>query len=122
MSLKKRTQKKISERAVRRAFRVKNAFTSKGHKPRIAVFRSLNHIYAQIIDDADQKTLVSFSSLQLKSAKGDKKEVAKNVGLELGKLATKKAIKDVFFDRGRYLYHGRVQALADGLREGGLQF
>lgn len=118
----KSVQKKISKRVTRRTFRVKNRLTSKGHKPRIAVFRSLNHIYAQIIDDATQKTLASFSSLQLKDEKGDKKALAKNVGRELGKIATKQAIKDVFFDRGRYLYHGRVQALAEGLREGGLQF
>jgi large subunit ribosomal protein L18 len=96
--------------------------TSRGVKPRVSVFRSLNHISAQIIDDAKHCTVVSFSSQNLTAAVGDKKAIAKQVGLELGKRATEKAIKDVFFDRGGYKYHGRVQALADGLRESGLNF
>jgi large subunit ribosomal protein L18 len=79
-------------------------------------------VYAQIIDDAQQKTLASFSSLNLKKVTGDKKAVAKMVGMELGKLAVAKNIGDVFFDRGQYLYHGRVKALAEGLREAGLKF
>jgi large subunit ribosomal protein L18 len=115
-------QKKIKLRAQRRAFRVKNRLESWGQKPRVSVFRSLKHIYAQIIDDSGHVTLASFSSLSLKDNEGDKKAIAKKVGIELGKLAASKAIKDVFFDRGRYLYHGRVRALADGLREGGLNF
>ena len=116
-------QKKINARTKKRAFRVRNALVSKGEKPRISVFRSLNHIYAQIIDDAKQATLASFSSLALQKKSGDKKETAKQVGLALGKLALEKNITmDVFFDRGSYLYHGRVAALADGLRESGLKF
>ena len=114
--------RKKAQKTQRRVFRVRGNQFSRGEKPRIAVFRSLANIYAQIIDDSTQKTLVSFSSLNLKKAKGDKKEVAKLVGLELGKLAAEKAIKEVFFDRGRYKYHGRVKALADGLREAGLNF
>lgn len=90
--------------------------------PRVAVFRSLNHIYAQIIDDSVGSTIVSFSSLNLKEKKADKKTIAKEVGLQLGKLALGKSLEKVFFDRGRYLYHGRVKALAEGLREGGLKF
>ena len=108
-------------RTERRRFRVRNKFVSKGVKIRVTVFRSLNHIYAQIIDDNAQKTIVSYSSKSVKS-QGDKTEVAKAVGLELGKLALKNDIKDVYFDRGSYLYHGRVQALAEGLRESGLIF
>jgi large subunit ribosomal protein L18 len=118
VSLHKREAKKTQ----RRVFRVRGKQLSRGQKPRIAVFRSLNHIYAQIIDDNASKTLVSFSSLSLSKAKGDKKDIAKKVGLELGKLAVEKAIKDAFFDRGKYKYHGRVKALADGLREAGLNF
>lgn len=115
-------QKKITRRTKRRVFRVRNRFVSRGEKLRVTVFRSLNHIYAQIIDDKAGVTLVSASSAAIKGLKGDKKEVAKQVGMTLGKLAVEKNIGDVFFDRGRYLYHGRVRALADGLREGGLKF
>ena len=114
--------KKIQARTQRRIYRVRGHLTSKGQMPRVAVFRSLNHIYAQIIDDVTQITLASFSSQLLKSKNGDKKTVAKQVGMELGKIATQKAIDKVFFDRGRYRYHGRVQALAEGLREAGLKF
>lgn len=115
-------QKKIVKRTKRRIFRVRNRFVSRGIKPRVTVFRSLNHIYAQIIDDNAQVTLVSASSAAIKGLTGDKKEMAKQVGIALGKEAVAKKIEEVFFDRGRYLYHGRVQALADGLREGGLKF
>ena len=82
----------------------------------------MKHIYVQIIDDNAHKTLLGFSSLNLSTKAGDKKAVAKLVGMELGKLAVEKNIENVFFDRGLYLYHGRVQALADGLRESGLKF
>lgn len=113
----------IKLRTRRRAFRVRNKLGSKGLKPRITVFRSLQHIYAQIIDDATHSTLLSFSSLKVERADWtDKKLVAKQVGVELWKTSCSKEIKDVFFDRGSYLYHGRVKALADGLREGGLSF
>ena len=113
-------QKIVKKREIRRAHRVRNKQVSRGEKPRVSVFRSLAHIYAQIIDDSTQKTLVSFSSKQLSGVKGDKKTLAKEVGIKLAKLAQDKSIKEVFFDRGRFLYHGRIQALADGLREGGL--
>lgn len=115
-------ERRMALRTIKRAFRVRNNQKSRGEKPRVSVFRSLNHIYVQIIDDTTKSTLASFSSLLLKDAQGNKKDVAKKVGLELGKLATEKAIKDVFFDRGRYLYHGRIRELAEGLREGGLNF
>ena len=113
----------LKERLQRRIHRVRNKQVSRGTKPRISVFRSVKHIYAQIIDDAQQKTLVSFSSLHFGDKKvGDKTAAAKRVGLELGKLAIEKNVGDVFFDRGCFLYHGRVKALADGLREAGLKF
>jgi large subunit ribosomal protein L18 len=116
------TQKKLATRRERRTNRVRNALKNNGsQKPRISVFRSLKHIYAQIIDDATQSTLVSCSSLQI-DVKGDKKEVARKVGLELGKKARGLSISEVYFDRGSYLYHGRVKELAEGLREGGLVF
>lgn len=115
-------QKKKNERAKRRVLRVRGKFQSRGILPRVSIFRSINQIYAQIIDDANHKTLVDFSSIKLTDKSGDKKEVAKKVGLELSKRALEKGIKKVFFDRGKFLYHGRVQALAEGLRDGGLTF
>ncbi|HBS47930.1 TPA: 50S ribosomal protein L18 [Candidatus Dependentiae bacterium] len=114
-------EKKLKIRAKRRKFRVKNSFVSRGILPRVSVFRSLNQIYAQIIDDSTHSTLASFSSLVLKE-KGTKAEIAKKVGIELGKIAKSKSVEKVFFDRGKYAYHGRVAALADGLRESGLNF
>lgn len=114
------SKKNIAIRKKRRTFRVRNKFKSRELKPRIAVFRSLKHIYAQIIDDKEHKTLLSGSSHSLSGLSG--KEAAKQIGLELGKKAVEANIKDVFFDRGKFLYHGRIQALAEGLREGGLNF
>jgi large subunit ribosomal protein L18 len=118
----KKSLKRIKIRTERRANRVRNRQLSRGFKPRISVFRSLNHIYAQVIDDKNNKTLVSFSSLNLKDTSGDKKSVALKVGAELGKKTLEKGIKEVFFDRGVYLFHGRVKALAQGLRDSGLTF
>ena len=114
--------KKNKLRAKRRAFRVRGGQVSRGLKPRVAVYRSLSNIYAQIIDDNARVTLASFSSLNLKEKSGDKKAIAKLVGIELGKIALEKGVIDCFFDRGGNLYHGRVRALADGLREVGLKF
>jgi len=114
--------KKYKQKIVRRIFRVRGQQLSRGSKLRISVFRSLSHIYAQIIDDANQKSVLSFSSRNLENVAGKKTELAKKVGLELGKMALDQKISDVFFDRGRYLYHGRVKALAEGLREAGLKF
>lgn len=114
--------KKIKIRTQRRLFRVRNAQPSRGSKLRISVHRSLKHIYAQVIDDANHATVASFSSVNLEKAAGAKKDVAKAVGLQLGKILLEKNLTDLFFDRGSYLYHGRVKALADGLRESGLNF
>lgn len=88
-------------------------------RPRLSVFRSNQHIYAQIIDDASKTTLVGVSE---KEKTGTKTERAKRLGLELASLALSKKIKEVAFDKGSYAYHGRVKALAEGAREGGLQF
>lgn len=115
-------QKKIQQRETRRTFRVRNHVKNiNSDKLRITVFRSLKHIYAQLIDDNSQKTVASFSSSQL-TKKVSKKELAKQVGYELGKQIQEKSLNNVFFDRGPYKYHGRIAALAEGLRESGLQF
>jgi large subunit ribosomal protein L18 len=97
-------------------------------RPRLSVFRSLKHTYAQLIDDVEGATLVSASTLSEEVRKelgnGDhtKTDASKAVGKVLARLALEKGIKQVRFDRGGYLYHGRVQALADAAREGGLEF
>lgn len=101
--------------------RLKSTKTNKPLFPRVSVFRSLNNIYAQIIDDVQSKTVASYSSLELKNSAGNKSSIAKTVGLELAKKAKELGVEAVVFDRGRYLYHGRVKALAEGLREGGLK-
>ncbi|MBN2095812.1 50S ribosomal protein L18 [Candidatus Peregrinibacteria bacterium] len=89
-------------------------------RPRLSVFRSHVAIYAQLIDDKEAKVLVSASSL--KQNKGNTTEGARQAGLELAKAAKGKKISACIFDRGGYLYHGRVKALAEGAREGGLEF
>jgi large subunit ribosomal protein L18 len=92
-------------------------------RPRLMVFRSNRGIFAQLVDDDAGKTLASASWLQLpKSFKGDKTEQAAEVGKQLAAVAKQAGVETVVFDRGGYLYHGRVKALADGAREGGLQF
>ena len=115
-------QKKLIQRTKRRTFRVRNRLQNPSKRLRVSVFRSLKHIHAQIIDDVQHKTVLSFSSHQVSEKGGEKSAVAKIVGIELGKKAREQSIDRVFFDRGHYRYHGRVKALADGLRESGLVF
>ncbi len=91
-------------------------------RPRLAVYRSLGHIYAQIIDDSTGHTLVAASSKEKTVTKGGNKEGAKAVGLELGRRAKEKGVTAVVFDRGGFRYHGRVASLAEGAREAGLEF
>lgn len=91
-------------------------------RPRLSVFRSLTSIYAQIINDAEGKTLVSASSKEVKTKDIKKSDVAREVGKILAAKAKEKGISKVMFHRGAYKYHGRVKALADGAREGGLDF
>ena len=93
-------------------------------RPRLAVFRSLNHIYAQVIDDSTGVTLAAASSLEkeLRAASGTKTGQAAEVGKQVAAAAKQAGIETCVFDRAGYLYHGRVKALADGAREGGLQF
>ena len=117
--------KKIQQRRARRAFRVRKSLCQKSVHPRVSVFRSLQHISAQLIDEKQKKTIVASSSqvlnLDVKKEKLDKKAVAKAVGLDLAKKALEAKIEIASFDRGCYLYHGRIKALAEGLREGGLK-
>ncbi|MBQ7244342.1 MAG: 50S ribosomal protein L18 [Bacilli bacterium] len=107
---------------VRKHLRVRAKISGTAEKPRLCVFRSNKHIEAQIIDDVKGVTLCSASSVQLKLANGSNCEAAAKVGAELAKRALAKGIEVVAFDRGGYLYHGRVAALADAAREGGLKF
>ena len=110
----------------RRHLRLRRKVSGSPQRPRLVVFRSLNHIYAQIIDDGAGHTLVSASDLEaeLRTARDGKKktEVATLVGQELARKAKEKRISAVVFDRGGFKYHGRVKALADAAREGGLKF
>ena len=119
---------KINKNAIRqkRHLRVRNKISGTAEKPRFNVYRSTNHINVQIIDDVKQVTLVSCSTLDKdvakKVAKLTKVEAAKLVGETAAKKALAAGIEEVVFDRGGYLYTGRVQAVADGAREAGLKF
>ncbi len=111
-----------NERRQMRHARVRKKVSGTPDVPRLSVFRSNNHINAQIIDDVNGNTLVSASSIDMKLNNGGNVEGAKAVGAELARRALDKNIKKVVFDRGGYQYHGRVQALAEAAREGGLEF
>lgn len=106
----------------RRHFRVRRKISGTAETPRLCVFRSNKHIEAQLIDDVAGKTLVSASSVALHLANGGNVVAASQVGEEVAKKALAAGISKVVFDRGGYLYHGRVQALAEGARKGGLKF
>ena len=114
-------EKNIRYRENRRRFRVRGKVVT-GRLPRVSVFRSLKHIYAQLIDESGMNTITSSSSLKLDPKGMDGKAIASVVGQELAKSAAEKGIVNVCFDRGVCRYHGRVKALADGLRDGGLKF
>lgn len=114
-------QKTLRRNKIRKSIRKRLQGTAE--RPRLSVFRSNKDIYVQVIDDLAGQTLVAASSSEKGVAsKGTKIEKSKSVGLELAKRAIEKGISQVVFDRGGYLYHGRVKALADGAREGGLKF
>lgn len=105
--------------------RLRRTLSGTTQRPRLAVFRSLEHIYGQIIDDTAGATLVAASDLEATLRNGDtgtKSDRAKQVGQLLAERAKEKGITSVVFDRGGFLYHGRIKALADGAREGGLDF
>ena len=109
---------------IRRHTRVRKHVSGVSSRPRLAVFRSARHIYAQIVDDTSGRTLASASTLDasLKTATGKKSERAKQVGALIAERAKAAGVTKVAFDRGGYAYHGRIAALADAAREGGLEF
>jgi large subunit ribosomal protein L18 len=112
---------------IRRQARVRKKVRGTPERPRLCVFRSGKHIYAQIIEDVNGTTLVAASTLQtgnvnLEGSYSGNKNAAKEVGKAVAKMALEKNIEGVIFDRNGFLYHGRVQALAEGAREGGLKF
>ena len=108
---------------IKRHARVRGKISGTAERPRLSVFRSENHIYAQIIDDVAGKTLVSASTVEKGfEGNGSNKEAAKKVGETIAKRAIEKGITEIVFDRGGYIYHGRVLELAEGAREGGLKF
>lgn len=112
-----------TQRRTRIRSRIRKKVSGTAETPRLAVFRSNKEIYAQIIDDLSGKTLAAASSLEKDITKeGTKTDVAKAVGASLAKKAVAAGVEVCSFDRGGYLYHGRVKALADGAREGGLKF
>ena len=119
---------KADKNAIRkgRHLRVRNKISGTAARPRLNVFRSTSHIYAQLIDDTAGVTLASASTLSSdvkKDIEGkNKKEAAKVVGMAIGRMALAKGIEQVVFDRGGYVYMGRVEQLADGAREAGLKF
>ena len=120
------TKRERSNRRVMRHLRVRNKVSGSSTRPRLAVFRSLKHVYAQIIDDTLGVTLASTSTLDqnIRAEKEGKSktDVSELVGTNMAKQAKKKGIKQVVFDRGGYKYHGRVKILAEAARKGGLIF
>lgn len=118
----KKTDRKKAR--VKRHTRVRNKISGTSERPRLAVYRSEKNIYAQIIDDVARRTLVSASTLDKDFAGkvGSNKEAAKVVGELIAKKAVENGIEEVIFDRGGYVYHGRIKELAEGAREAGLRF
>ncbi len=117
------------KRRIQRKKRIRAKVFGTADRPRLSVFKSGMHIYAQLIDDGKQVTLASASDLKLKGSEGSKKdqkikrtEIAQKVGEELAKKAIAAKIKKVTFDRNGFAYHGRIKALAEGARKGGLEF
>ena len=112
----------IREARARRKKRIRGKVTGTGERPRLSVFRSNKAIYAQVVDDLSGRTMVSARSAEVTSSGLDKSAVARRVGELVASRAREKDIEQVVFDRSGYLYHGRVKALAEGAREGGLVF
>ena len=108
---------------IKRHNRVRGKISGTAERPRLCVFRSENNIYAQIIDDVAGNTLVSASTVEKGfEGNGGNAEAAKKIGATVAERALQKGIEEIVFDRGGYIYHGRVKALAEGAREGGLKF
>ena len=119
IQLKKKQPLRVRKRLKNRA-RLRKKISGTGERPRLSVFRSHQHIYAQIIDDEKGKTLGMCSTLKLKS--GGSCKSASEVGKKIAALAKRKKVDKVVFDRGGFIYHGRIKALADAAREAGLKF
>ncbi len=105
----------------RRKIRIRSKISGTAERPRLVIFRSLSHIYAQLVNDETGTVIAASSDLKSK-AKGTKTEKAKAVGEEIAKLAKEKKVETVVFDRNGFKYHGRIKALADSAREAGLKF
>lgn len=103
----------------RRHFRVRKKVNGTSERPRLVIYRSLKHIYAQLVDDVSQRTLMTVTDAGLE---GKKTEKSAGVGKRIAEKAKEAGVTKVVFDRGGYMYHGRVKAVADGAREGGLEF
>lgn len=112
--------KQIKRHRIQR--RIRTRIVGTNERPRLTVFKSAKHIYAQLIDDDKAKVLCQVSDVKMKPKKGTKSVHALAVGKEIAKKALEKKIQKVFFDRGGFVFHGRVKAVADGAREGGLVF
>ena len=112
----------VRQARLRRHKRVRHKVLGTAERPRLVVFRSNRGIFAQLVDDSSGRTLAGASWVGLKDFKGDKSAQAKEVGKQVAAAAKQAGIDTVVFDRGGYLYHGRVKALAEGAREGGLNF
>lgn len=117
--IRRRTSTKAATRAKRKV-RIRKKIFGTPERPRLNIFRSGNHMYAQVIDDLAGKTLFATSSLKLGKKSGV--ELAKEVGANIAKLASEKNVNNVVFDRSGFIYHGRVKALAEAAREAGLKF
>ena len=102
--------------------RIRAKLAGTGERPRLNVYRSLNHIYAQVIDDQKGVTIASASTLATKAKTGGNVAAAKEIGKAIAEKAQEKGVKKVVFDRGGFLYHGRIKALAEAAREAGLEF
>jgi large subunit ribosomal protein L18 len=111
-----------SEKRFRRHLRVRNKITGTAERPRLVVFRSLKHIYAQLVDDTANRTFATVSDLGIEPGGGKKGERAAEVGKLIAERAKTAGITRVVFDRAGYRYHGRIKAVADGARKGGLEF
>jgi large subunit ribosomal protein L18 len=115
---------KIKRNAIRQRIhsRIRQKVNGTAERPRLNVYRSLNHIYAQVIDDTKGLTIASASTVTTKLKTGGNLEAAKEIGKVVAERAKEKGVSKVVFDRGGYLYHGRIKALADAAREAGLDF
>lgn len=120
LKVSKHTSAKTKNR-LKKKIRIRKTVKGTSERPRLCVFRSAKHMYAQVINDDSMQTLLTVSSLSVET-KATGKELAKEIGKAIAEASLKKGIKTVVFDRNGFIYHGRVQSLADGAREAGLNF